>query len=104
MYDAIVYDSEVEREFAQGLERNDAVKLFVKLPPWFLVETPIGGYNPDWAILKHDEEVLYLVRETKATKNFERLRTTEAEKVKCGKKHFEELGVNFAVISSPAEL
>ena len=104
VYDAIVYDSEVEKAFAQRQEKNEAIRLFVKLPSWFVVETPIGKYNPDWAILKHDEEVLYLVRETKATKNFEKLRAVEAEKVMFGRKHFQELGVDFAVVPSGSEL
>lgn len=69
----------------------------MRLPGWFLVDTPVGRYNPDWAILKHDSQALYLVRETKGTRNFLKLRTGEADKVRCGQKHFEALGVSFAV-------
>lgn len=104
IYDAIVYDSEVERRFAEELDRSEAIKLFVKLPYWFKIETPLGTYNPDWAILKHDKKVLYLVRETKSTKNFEKLRTSEAEKIRCGRRHFEELGVDFAVVAEANEV
>lgn len=59
--------------------------------------TPIGAYNPDWAILKHDGQALYLVRETKGTKDILKLRSDEADKVRCGLKHFEALNVDFAV-------
>jgi type III restriction enzyme len=104
VYDAIVYDSEIEREFAEALDKREDIKLFVKLPDWFKVETPLGTYNPDWAVLKHDDTVLYLVRETKATKNFERLRNYEAEKIRCGRKHFDALEVNFDVVTSAAEV
>ena len=104
VYDAIVYDSEVEREFAENLDKREDVKLFVKLPAWFKIETPLGTYNPDWAILKHDNTVLYLVRETKGTKDFEKLRNIEAEKIRCGRKHFETLKVDFDVVTSAREV
>jgi len=104
IYDAVVYDSEIEREFAEKLDQREDIKVFVKLPAWFEIETPIGKYNPDWAILKHDDAVLYLVRETKGTRNFEKLRTSEAEKVRCGRKHFDALGVNFDVVTNITEL
>jgi hypothetical protein len=64
----------------------------------------IGTYNPDWAILKHDDTVLYLVRETKGTKNFEKLRNSEAEKIRCGRKHFETLKVDFDVVTAAGEV
>lgn len=100
VYDYVVYDSEVEREFARKLDQRDDIRLFVKLPDWFKVETPLGTYNPDWAIVKHDDETVYLVRETKGTKDFLKLRTAEADKVRCGQRHFEALGVPFAVATS----
>jgi len=104
VYDAVVYDSETEREFAEKLDQRQDIKLFVKLPGWFEIDTPIGKYNPDWAILRHDDTVLYLVRETKSTKNFEKLRGTESQKVRCGRKHFDSLGVDFAVVTSASEI
>lgn len=97
IYEYVEYDSEVERIFAKRMDERDDIKLFVKLPCWFEIQTPVGAYNPDWAIVKHDGQTLYLVRETKGTKDFLKLRTTEADKVRCGQKHFEALGVPFAV-------
>jgi type III restriction enzyme len=104
IYDYVVYDSEVEREFARRLDQRDDIRLFVKLPDWFKVETPVGTYNPDWAIVKHQDETIYLVRETKSTKDFLKLRTTEADKVRCGQRHFEALGVPFAVATTADEI
>ena len=97
IYDYVPYDSEVERRFAEALDADEEVKLFVKLPRWFVIETPVGTYNPDWAVVKHDGATIYFVRETKGTKNFLKLRTSEAQKVKCGARHFQALGVDFAV-------
>lgn len=104
VYDAIVYESEIERKFAEALDTRTDIKLFVKLPNWFKIETPLGTYNPDWAILKHDDTVLYLVRETKSTKNFEKLRNSEAQKVRCGRRHFEAIGADYDVVTSASEI
>lgn len=104
VYDYVVYDSEVEREFAKRLDEREDIKLFVKLPDWFKVETPVGTYNPDWAIVKHADQTIYLVKETKGTKDFLKLRTLEADKVRCGQKHFETLGVPFAVAVTADEV
>jgi len=104
VFDRVIYNSEVERRFAEELDKRQDIKLFVKLPNWFRVETPIGEYNPDWAIVKHFDETIYLVRETKSTKDFEKLRNAEADKVRCGRKHFEALGANFDVITSSTEI
>jgi type III restriction enzyme len=104
VYEYVVYDSEVEREFAKRLDEREDIKLFVKLPSWFEVNTPVGKYNPDWAIVKHDKQSLYLVKETKGTKDFLKLRTTEADKVRCGQRHFETLGVPFAVAVTADEV
>jgi type III restriction enzyme len=104
VYEYVVYDSEVEREFARRLDEREDIKLFVKLPGWFEIDTPVGKYNPDWAILKHDGQALYLVRETKGTRDFLKLRTSEADKVRCGQKHFETLGVPFAVAVTADEV
>lgn len=103
-YEYVVYESEVEREFAKRLDEREDIRLFVKLPGWFEIDTPVGKYNPDWAIVKHDDETLYLVRETKSTKDFLKLRTSEADKVRCGAKHFETLGVPFSVVVSADEV
>ena len=114
LYDHVIYDSEVERKFVEDLENLDFVKLYVKLPGFFKVPTPIGAYNPDWAIVVEPrdefgeptgEEMLYLVRETKATTNLNDLRPDERRKIECGKRHFREaLGVNYEVVDSPHDL
>ena len=103
-YEYVVYDSEVEREFAQKLNTREDIKVFMKLPDWFKIDTPVGTYNPDWAIVKHDDSTLYLVRETKDTKDYLELRTLEADKVRCGKAHFEALHVPFEVVVSASEV
>ena len=66
LFDAIEYESEVEKQFARDLDSNENVKLFVKLPAWFKIDTPIDTYNPDWAFVTERDEKLYFVRETKS--------------------------------------
>lgn len=99
VYDVVEYDSETERRFAETLDIMPEIKLFVKLPRWFKIQTPLGPYNPDWAIVKHNDKILYLVRETKGTLDYSQLRNTEEQKINCGKKHFKALntGVDFGV-------
>lgn len=104
VYEYVEYDSEVERAFARQLDDRNDIKLFVKLPRWFEIETPVGKYNPDWAVVKQLEKILYLVRETKGTKDFQKLRTEEADKVRCGEKHFEALNVDFKVVTNANEV
>jgi len=112
VYDHVAYDSEIERQFVEGLERRDDVKLYLKLPAWFTVDTPIGEYNPDWAIVMEERDehgdltdILYLVRETKSTTNLAELRPDERRKVRCGERHFKDtLGVNYKVVTSAREL
>lgn len=104
VFNEVMYDSEIERKFAEDLDKREDVKLFVKLPSFFKVDTPIGTYNPDWAIVKHYDQTIYLVRETKSTRNFEKLRNSEADKVKCGRRHFESIGVDFDVLTNVGEL
>ena len=99
-YSSIIIDSEVEREFAEGLEKNGNVKVYTKLPDWFKIPTPLGYYNPDWAILVKDEnkeeEKLYFVIETKGSTDKDKRRDVENLKIDCGKKHFEALQVDYA--------
>lgn len=102
-YDYVEFDSEVEREFAKALDDNERVKLFVKLPGWFRVDTPLGPYNPDWAILTEGEGKLYMVRETKGTTDRDGLRDGERKKVECGEKHFSTIGVDFKVVKTLKE-
>jgi len=106
LFDAVIFESSVEREFAQALDSREDVKCFVKLPRWFQIPTPLGTYNPDWAIVKHDETVIYLVRETKGSINLADLREIEAAKIRCGKKHFVALntGVDFKVVISAQDI
>jgi type III restriction enzyme len=93
VHEQIVCDSDTERGFAEQLENNDAIKLYAKLPGWFTVQTPLGGYNPDWAVLVETEEgqKLYFVVETKGGLFADDLRDKERAKVACGKAHFQAL-------------
>ena len=90
VYEQVVCDSGTEAAFADGLEKNDEVKLYAKLPGWFTVRTPLGPYNPDWAVLvEHDgAERLYFVVETKSSSFAEDHRCKEGAKITCGKAHF----------------
>lgn len=102
VYEQVVYDSDtVERPFAEALERNTAIKVYAKLPGWFKVPTPLGTYNPDWAVLVEMDgaERLYLVVETKASLFTDDLRDKEGAKIACGKAHFKAL----QVCEKPAE-
>jgi len=97
VYEHVVYDSEgVEKGFAEQLEKNEAVKVYAKLPGWFRVPTPLGSYNPDWAVLVEidGDQRLYFVVETKGTLFADALRATEQAKIDCGEKHFEALGTD----------
>ena len=104
VYDHVVYDSDVEREFAERLDQSGDVKVYAKLPDWFKIETPLGTYNPDWAVLvdRDGVERLYFVVETKGSLFTDALRPTEQGKIDCGKAHFKALGtkVNFTVANS----
>ena len=95
VYDHIIYDSStVEKPFAIALDRDPDVKMFFKIPDRFKIETPIGNYNPDWAVLweKNGEQKLYFVLETKGTESLFNLKTPEQLKIHCGKEHFKALG------------
>jgi type III restriction enzyme len=90
-----VYESDTDCTFAEQLEKNDAIKVYAKLPGWFKVPTPLGTYNPDWAILveKDGTERLYFVVETKSSLFTDDLRDKESAKIKCGEAHFAALTV-----------
>ena len=108
VYDHILYDSAtVERPFAEELELNKHVKVYAKLPAWFTVPTPLGPYNPDWAVLveANGVERLYFVVETKGSLSPDAIRPTENAKIACGKAHFSALGgaessANYVVASN----
>ena len=95
IYEHVVYDSTTERDFADALEKNDAIKLYAKLPGWFKVPTPLGSYNPDWAVLVEEDgaQRLYFVVETKSSLFTDDLRDKEGAKSECGKAHFHALAV-----------
>lgn len=101
VYTHVRFDSAVEREFTEGLEdMYQDVLTYLKLPARFKVRTPLGNYNPDWAILLKDvaegrEREVALVAETKSTRDREKLRPEETAKIACGREHFKELGVPF---------
>ncbi len=94
VYEKVVYESGIEQRFADDLERNTAVRVYAKLPGWFTVPTPLGTYNPDWAVLVEPEagdERLYLVVETKGSMLLGDLRRNEDAKIEYGRAHFQAL-------------
>ncbi|MDZ4655318.1 MAG: DEAD/DEAH box helicase family protein [Coriobacteriia bacterium] len=98
-FDYIQIDSDgadaPERQFAELLDSREDVKLFMKLPDKFKIDTPVGNYNPDWAIIKQvdGEDRIYMIRETKSTLDESRRRPTENAKIKAAAKHFEAIGI-----------
>jgi len=113
VYDNVIFDSEIERKFVEDLEKRREVKMYIKLPSWFEVDTPVGKYNPDWAIVwewtdTHGEPngkpLLYLVSETKGA-TIDKLRSDERRKVQCGEKHFQgALGTRYRLVQNASEL
>jgi type III restriction enzyme len=93
LYSHVLVDSNVERKFAKDLSTFEKVNLFMKLPRWFKVNTPVGAYNPDWAFVYEDGNKLCFVAETKGSTDENDLTPREFKKFECGKKHFEALGV-----------
>jgi len=104
VFDHVVYDSDVEADFAKSFELSDDVKVYAKLPGWFRIDTPLGSYNPDWAVLVELESQprLYFVVESKGSLFSEALRVSENAKIKCGREHFKALGgeVEFTVANN----
>lgn len=102
IYDHVIYDSSVERDFAIDAENDDDVLLYAKLPSTFKIDTPIGAYNPDWALVLNTEdgEKFYFVAETKGTENINDLKGSEKKKILCGRKHFEVIdsGIKYKVV------
>ena len=91
--ESVLFDSLVEKGFAKDLEAHDRIKLYTKLPRDFTIPTPLGSYNPDWAIVAAtpDGDKLYFVVETKGGLDLGDLRDPESAKIKCGKAHFAAL-------------
>lgn len=105
VYDYIVYDSAVESRFAEALDDDPDVKMFFKLPRRFKVDTPIGSYNPDWAVYVEINGLkkLYFVIETKGGGDLSDLRQREDMKIRCGKAHFEALETGVQLRGSVSE-
>ena len=93
LYDHIVYDSSNERDFAADLDTNTDVAVYVKLPDGFYISTPVGHYNPDWAIAFYEGTVkhIYFVAETKGSMNSMQLRLIEESKIHCAREHFKAI-------------
>ena len=93
LYDHIVYDSTNERDFASELDTNTDVAVYVKLPDSFYISTPVGHYNPDWAIAFYEGTVkhIYFVAETKGSMSSMQLRQIEESKIHCAREHFKAI-------------
>lgn len=96
LYDHIILDSDVEKKFAEELENKPEIVVYVKLPRGFYISTPVGKYNPDWAIVFRENYVkhIYFVAETKGSMSTLQLRESERSKIECAKKHFEIISKN----------
>lgn len=93
LYDHVLYDSSNEQTFASELDINENVAVYVKLPNGFYISTPVGHYNPDWAIAFYEGTVkhIYFVAETKGSMNSMQLRMIEESKIHCAKEHFKAI-------------
>ena len=99
-YEYVVYDSKVESKLVEYFEKSDNIPVYAKLPDWFKIDTPLGTYNPDWAIQWKDDEVdkLFFVVESKGTLDLDLgMRGKESSKIKCGKAHFKAIGSEMIV-------
>jgi type III restriction enzyme len=110
IYSAFVpLDSGVESKFAKDCETSDQIKFYFKLPNWFKIPTPIGNYNPDWALVFEDDKKIYFVAETKDTGtpqvDLSKLSGDEQMKIKCGKAHFNEFDdLEYKVVNKVGQL
>lgn len=108
-FDHIIFDSNIEKAFAESCDSDDDVLLYAKLPSSFKVDTPFGSYNPDWmVVIKTDDEdvKLYFVAETKGNTDIDALRAEERNKILCGRKHFEVLNdeIKYKVVKTLVDL
>ncbi|WP_423743121.1 DEAD/DEAH box helicase family protein (plasmid) [Haladaptatus sp. SPP-AMP-3] len=112
VYDEIIFDSLGEKQFAKRIDTDESVVMFMKLPPKYTIPTPYGDYNPDWGIVHQrtdwdgdsaDATTLYLIRETKFDISNEDLRPAERIKIKCARKHFDAIEVDFTDIYNEKE-
>lgn len=110
LYDLVVIDSKgTEMDFAKQLESNDDVEVYTKLPRGFYINTPMGHYNPDWAIVFREGNVkhIYFIAETKGSMREVDLRETEKSKIACARRHFASLSnstVKYDVVKSYQDL
>jgi type III restriction enzyme len=109
LYDHILYDSENERDFAEHIDTSKEVAVYVKLPNGFFINTPVGKYNPDWAIAFHEGKIkhIYFVAETKGSMSTMQLRMVEQAKIHCAREHFKAISsdsVVYDVVDSYAAL
>jgi len=113
VYDYVVTDSDIERKFSDQLDTASEVVVYAKLPRGFLIPTPVGDYNPDWAISFKEGSVkhIYFVAETKGTMSSMKLREIENTKIACARKFFDEIGqrvsedrVKYGVVTSYEKL
>ncbi|MDC9725815.1 MAG: DEAD/DEAH box helicase family protein [Gammaproteobacteria bacterium] len=95
IYDYVITDSTVERDFVTELDTSSEVVVYAKLPRGFLIPTPVGDYNPDWAISFKEGSVkhIYFIAETKGTMSSMKLREIEKTKIKCARKFFDEINI-----------
>ena len=113
IYDYVVTDSNIEREFADELDVSSEVVVYAKLPKGFFIPTPVGNYNPDWAISfkEGDVKYIYFIAETKGSMSSMELREVEKARISCAKKFFDEINtkvdteqVKYDVVSNYGEL
>lgn len=109
LFDKLRYDSTIEKDFAGELDAADSVELYVKLPSGFYINTPMGKYNPDWAITFKEGSVkhIYFVAETKGDTSDIQLREVEKAKIECARRHFSVISsgnVKYSAVSSYTEL
>lgn len=102
-------DSSVENKFAKDCESDEQIKFYFKLPDWFKIPTPIGNYNPDWAVIFEDDKRVYFVAETKdtgtPTVDIDKLRIEEQQKIKCAEAHFKQFNdVEYRVVNKVGNL
>lgn len=109
IYDYVVTDSKIERAFAKELDVSNEVRVYAKLPRGFFIPTPMGNYNPDWAIVFKEGEVkhIYFIAETKGSMESMELREVEKAKIECARKHFAKLNtgqLKYDVVNSYEKL
>jgi len=99
LYDHLIYDSSNEKSFAEKIDVASEVAVYVKLPSGFYISTPVGKYNPDWAIAFHEDKVkhIYFVAETKGSMSSMQLRKIEEAKIHCAREHFKAISTDSVV-------